>query len=76
MDICPGIDQCIKHTRFRVHGERGSALALRIEIYQQNAAIMQSQAMPERDRGRGLAHPTFLIGDYDVSAHRDFSLEK
>jgi hypothetical protein len=63
-----GIDQRIKYTRFRVHGQGSGTLALRIEVHQQNPAIEQGQSMPKGYGGRRLPNTTLLIGNDDITA--------
>lgn len=50
-----------------VDAQRGGGIALRVEVDHQDPATVQGQGGGKVDRGRGLTHPTLLVGDHHDS---------
>ncbi len=60
---------------FAGKAESRRRVGLRVQIDQQDAPIQRSQRSGEVDRGRGLSHAPFLVGDGDNAAHEDSMID-
>src|SRR4029078_9275794 len=54
--------------------EAGRGVALRVHVDQQHFPADRGQRRGQIDGGGGLAHPAFLIGDYNADHRFDFAL--